>query len=68
MSEVKFCKDCKSYSPMVYGEYPNIGVCKKIYVNAVDGANFPGFGSCHNARVSELYCGAEAKYFEPKEN
>ena len=53
---MKLCKDCKNY---------DAGNCHKEFVNVVTGDTFST--TCGYARESELYCGADAKYFEEVE-
>ena len=55
---MELCKNCKYY---------NDKICRKQYINPVDGTKYIIQISCIQCREMEIYCGANAKHFKPIE-
>lgn len=77
---MKFCRDCKwsvepgmKWSAMIGGkqiEQPvNNWGCKRPEIDVVTGEERVTLRACYDIRTSHsLLCGAEGRWFEPKEN
>lgn len=63
---LKFCKDCK-HSSIGDPEYARCNAPQRVIgVNLVTGSPKFAISFCENARVSDTFCGPDAKWFEPR--